>query len=172
MELMMNVLVALYLLAIVIANLLVATFGPAITPFVAFALIGLDLTSRDRLHEAWYGRGLVWKMALLIASGSILSYALNRNAGSIAFASFVAFAASGLADFLSYQALHERSYFAKVNGSNIVSAAVDSALFPTLAFGVFLPWIVLGQFVAKVLGGAVWAWLLAWQGEKVSRSQG
>lgn len=154
-------LVALYLQAIVVANGLVAIFGPPITPFVAFALIGLDLTSRDRLHEAWYGRGLWWKMAMLIAIGSGLSWLLNRNTGPIALASFIAFAASGLVDALMYQLLHRHAYLVKVNGSNIMSAAVDSILFPTLAFGVFLPWIVLGQFVAKVLGGAVWGWALA-----------
>jgi queuosine precursor transporter len=151
--------VALYLTAVVAANVLVATFGPAITPFIAFALIGLDLTSRDRLHEAWYGRGLWWKMAVLIATGSALSYVLNRNAGPIALASFVAFAACGLVDVLVYQLLHRRAYTIKVNGSNVVSAAVDSALFIGLAFG-FLPWIMLVQFAAKVAGGAVWAWIL------------
>jgi hypothetical protein len=45
----------------------------------------------------------------------------------------------------------------KVNGSNVVSAAIDSLVFPTLAFGALLPWIVAGQFAAKVAGGAVWA---------------
>jgi uncharacterized PurR-regulated membrane protein YhhQ (DUF165 family) len=47
-----------------------------------------------------------------------------------------------------------------VNGSNVLSAAVDSVLFPTIAFGALLPVIVLGQFAAKVLGGAVWSWIL------------
>jgi uncharacterized PurR-regulated membrane protein YhhQ (DUF165 family) len=48
----------------------------------------------------------------------------------------------------------------KVNGSNLISAAVDSIVFPTLAFGAVLPWIMLGQFAAKVAGGAVWALIL------------
>ena len=48
-----------------------------------------------------------------------------------------------------------------MNGSNIVGAAADSLIFPTLAFGAFLPWVVLGQFVAKVAGGALWALVLA-----------
>jgi hypothetical protein len=39
---------------------------------------------------------------------------------------------------------------------------VDSVLFPTIAFGAFLPAIVLGQFVAKVAGGAVWSWILGY----------
>lgn len=153
-------LIALYLSAIVIANLLVAALGPAITPVTAFALIGLDLTTRDKLHEAWQGRRLWPNMALLIASGSLLSYLLNANAGPIAMASFVAFAAAGAVDALVYHLLGGKAYLVRVNGSNVVSAAVDSVLFQTIAFGALLPWVVLGQFVAKVLGGALWAWVL------------
>jgi uncharacterized PurR-regulated membrane protein YhhQ (DUF165 family) len=46
-------------------------------------------------------------------------------------------------------------------GSNVVGAAVDSLLFPTIAFGVFMPHIVVAQFVSKVAGGAVWAWIFS-----------
>lgn len=154
-------LIGLYLAAIVAANLLVAAFGPAVSIGCAFLFIGLDLTSRDRLHEAWHGRGLTSKMGMLIATGSCLSYAVNPASGPIALASFVAFAASATVDALSYHALRQRAYLVKVNGSNIVSAAVDSVLFPWIAFHAFLPWIILGQFVAKVLGGLAWSVLLA-----------
>lgn len=156
----MKKLIAFYLTAIIIANLTVAHFGPSVTIAVAFALIGLDLTTRDHLHEAWQGRGLWLKMLTLIGAGSILSYALNVNAGPIALASFVAFAGAGLADTLMYWALGDRAKLVKVNGSNVVSAAVDSVLFPWIAFGAFLPWIVLGQFVAKVAGGFIWSLVL------------
>jgi len=153
-------LIVLYLAAIVAANLTVATFGPVVSIANAFLFIGLDLTTRDRLHEAWAGRGLIWKMGLLIATGSALSWLLNRNAGPIAVASFAAFAASASADALVYALLHERSALVKVNGSNVVSAAVDSIAFPVLAFGGF-PWlIIVGQFAAKVLGGFVWSLVL------------
>lgn len=152
--------VALYLVAIVAANLLVAWFGPAMTIVNAFLFIGLDLTSRDRLHDAWHGRGLVWKMVALIAVGSLLSWLLNRDAGQIALASFVAFACAATADTVTYHLLRRRSWWQRANGSNIVSAAVDSLIFPTVAFGAFLPVIVAGQFAAKVLGGLVWSWVL------------
>lgn len=155
-------LIGMYLAAIVAANLLVAAFGPTVAVVNAFVLISLDLTSRDALHEAWRGRHLAWKMAALIAAGSLLSYALNRSAGPIALASFVAFAVSAGLDSLAYALLHERAYLIKVNGSNIVSAAADSLIFPALAFGLPLLWpIVLGQFVAKVIGGALWAYVLS-----------
>lgn len=155
-----NLLIGMYLAAIVAANLSVAAFGPAVTIVNAFVFIALDLTARDRLHEAWHGRGLLAKMGALILAGSALSYLLNANAGPIALASLVAFGASAGLDALCYQLLRGRAYLVKVNGSNVVSAAADSLIFPTLAFGALLPWVVLGQFVAKVAGGAIWAWLL------------
>lgn len=153
-------LVLMYLAAIVTANLSVAAFGPAVSILNAALFIGLDLTARDRLHAAWHGRGLVWKMAALIGTGSLLSWLLNRAAGPIALASFVAFAVSATLDTIVYAALGKRAYLVRVSGSNVVSAAADSLIFPTLAFGGFLPWIVAGQFAAKLIGGAVWAWLL------------
>lgn len=149
--------VCLYLTAIVLANLTTAAFGPAWSIVNAFLFIGLDLTARDKLHDAWHNNGIVWKMAALIATGSLLSYALNRNAGAIAMASFVAFACAAVADTVVYSALRRRGYLQRVNGSNVVSAAVDSLVFPTIAFSGVMPLITLGQFAAKVAGGFVWS---------------
>ncbi|MBU2512591.1 VUT family protein [bacterium] len=153
--------IGLYLGAIVAANLIITILGPSATIVTAFVFIGLDLTVRDYLHEAWHGKGLVWKMGLLIASGSAISWFLNKDAGPIALASFLAFAAAGTADALIFQALRERSRFLKINGSNVVSSGIDSLIFPTLAFGQLMPFIVLGQFLAKVFGGAVWFFIIS-----------
>jgi hypothetical protein len=152
--------IVMYLTAIIFANLSSAHFGPSASVVNAFLFIGLDLTSRDHLHDAWHGRGLAWKMAALIAVGSLLSWLLNRNAGPIALASFVAFACAAIVDTLAYHLLKDRSKMLKINGSNVLSAAVDSLVFPTLAFGAILPVIVLGQFAAKVLGGFLWSIVL------------
>ena len=153
--------ISLYLVAVIAANLTVAWFGPSVTVINAFLFIALDLTSRDNLHEAWHGKGLFWKMAALIATGSLLSWILNRNAGPIALASFVAFACANAADTLIYQLLHDKAKLLKVNGSNVVSAAVDSFIFPALAFGFPLLWtVILGQFAAKVAGGFIWSIIL------------
>jgi hypothetical protein len=152
--------VLIYLAAITAANLIVAQLGPSAVIWVAFLFIGLDLTLRDSLHERWTGRQLWPRMAVLIAAGGLLSYALNRDAGQIALASCVAFVAASAADAGVYTALHRRPWAQRVNGSNVVAAAVDSLLFPTLAFGAFLPLVVLGQFAAKVLGGAFWTAVL------------
>lgn len=153
-------LVALYLVAIVLANLTIAMFGPSMAIFNAFIFIGLDLTARDGLHEQWRGKRLWPKMLLLIATGSLLSWMLNKDAGQIALASFIAFAAAGLVDAVVYHWLGGYPRWMRVNGSNVPSAAVDSIIFPTIAFGVFLPWIILGQFAAKVCGGFVWSLIL------------
>jgi queuosine precursor transporter len=152
--------VAMYLAAIVGANLTVAAFGPAVTILNAFLFIGLDLTCRDRLHEQWNGRGLGWKMAALIGAGSGLSWIVNHGAGQIALASMLAFAAAAVADTLTYHALRGRTDLVKINGSNVVSATVDSLIFPTVAFGGFMPEIVLGQLAAKVVGGYLWSIIL------------
>ncbi|MFZ5825216.1 MAG: VUT family protein [Bacillota bacterium] len=153
-------LVVLYLAAIVAANLSVAYFGPVSTIVNAFLFIGLDLTTRDMLHERWERKHLWWKMAALIAGGSALSWMLNKNAASIALASMIAFAAAGLADTIVYYLMRRFPKMQKVMGSNVVSSAVDSLVFPWVAFGSFMPLIVVGQFVAKVAGGFLWAVLL------------
>jgi hypothetical protein len=157
--------VVLYLVAIILANLSVAEFQdsfPEIVIVNAFLFIGLDLTARDQLHEAWRGKGLLPKMAALIAAGSILSYVLNRNAGQVAVASFVAFAAAATVDAIVYHQLGQYPRWLRINGSNIPSAFVDSLIFPTLAFGSFLWPIVLGQFAAKMLGGFLWSLVFRW----------
>ena len=153
--------IALYLVAIVAANLLVAALGPSITIVNAFLFIGLDITARDTLHESWRNEGLWWKMLLLIAGGSILSAALNWTAARIALASFLAFAAAGVTDAIVYHILRDRARLLKINGSNVVSATVDSILFPALAFGFpLLVGVMLGQVLAKVLGGFLWSLVL------------
>lgn len=151
------------MLAIILANLLIAYFGPEISILNAFLFIGLDLTTRDRLHEIWHGKQLFLKMSLLIAAGSILSYWLNEDAGRIALASFLSFALAGMVDAVIYHILFTRnkSRMVKINGSNIFSAAVDSIAFPTIAFGTFLPGIIVGQFFAKVFGGFFWSVFLS-----------
>jgi len=152
--------VFLYLAAIVLANLSVTYFGPISTPVNAFVLIAFDLVARDRLHEQWHRQHLWPKMFALITTGAIISWLLNRDAQMVAIASFTAFLFSGIADTVTYQLLRKRSKFLKVNGSNIVSATVDSILFPTIAFGTFIPFAVFGQLAAKVLGGYLWSLIL------------
>lgn len=152
--------VVAYLAAIVAANLVVAALGPSSVVLVALVAIGFDLVARDRLHDAWRGRGLVPRMAVLVAAGGVLSYLANGAAGPIAVASTVSFAAASIVDGIVYALLARSSFLVRSNGSNLVAAAVDSVLFPTIAFGAFLPLVVLGQFAAKVVGGFAWSLVL------------
>jgi hypothetical protein len=152
--------ILIFLIAIVLANLSVAYFGPISTPFNAFILIGLDLSLRDHIHEKWHGKNLGLKMFSLICAGALITYLLNRNAGMICVGSVVAFAGALIVDALLYQKFFNRPKFQKMNFSNIGAAVTDSILFPTIAFGAFMPVIILGQIAAKIGGGALWAWLL------------
>lgn len=150
-----------YLSSIVLANFIVLWFGPKATIINAFLLIGLDLSLRDKLHDRWHHNKLWLKIFLLIFSGSMITYFLNRSALQIATASVVAFSGAAIMDTIIYSILFKQKFMVKANGSNLGSALVDSLLFPTIAFGVFMPLIILGQFLAKVLGGFVWSVVLA-----------
>ena len=147
--------IAVYAITMTLANLSIATFGPWVSPINAFVLIGLDLALRDWLHV----RLKLWQMGALIASTGVLTFALNPAAGQIAVASAVAFTAAALVDWGTFARLRG-SWMLRANGSNVAGAAVDSLIFPTLAFGVLMPHIVAMQFAAKIAGGAIWTWLL------------
>jgi queuosine precursor transporter len=147
--------IAVYAATIIAANLLVAQFGPAITPLLAFFCIGLDLALRDWLQI----RLARWHMAALIVCTGIVTYLLNPAADKIALASAASFMVAALADWWAFNTL-AGSWLRRSVGSNVVGAAVDSLMFPTLAFGALLPGIVAAQFIAKTAGGALWTWLL------------
>lgn len=152
----------IYAAAMTLANLSVAAFGPWVSPINSFALIGLDLALRDWLHI----RLKAWQMAALIVSTGALTFLLNPAADKIAVASSVSFLMAALTDWAVFVRL-PGSWLRRANGSNVAGAAVDSLVFPTLAFGALMPHIVAMQFVAKVAGGALWALALS----KLSREQ-
>ena len=141
-----------YAVAMTAANLLVATFGPSISPINAFLFIGLDLTLRDWLHV----RLKTWHMGCLILGTGLITYSLNPATEMIAIASAVSFLIAALVDWAIFVKT-TGSWFKRSNISNIGGAAVDSVLFPTIAFGVLMPEIIALQFIAKILGGAIWS---------------
>lgn len=147
--------IAIYAAAMLAANLLVSVYGPAITPLNAFVLIGLDLALRDYLHM----RLRWWQMLGLLVGTGALTYLMNPAAGMIAVASAAAFTGAGVADWATFARMRG-SWLVRANGSNVVGAAVDSLMFPTIAFGALMPGIIVAQFAAKVAGGAMWAWLI------------
>lgn len=150
--------VLFYLVAIVSANTLVGLFGLGANYAMSFLFIAFNLVTRDYLHEEWSGDR--FKMGLLIASGSVLTYFVNRDFGQIALASFLAFSMAGVVDYIIYQSQMGRSRFVKSNMSNIVSAFVDSFVFTFVAFGVSqLVEITLIDWSVKVLGGLFWSYV-------------
>jgi len=156
-------LVAIFLSAIVAANWTLTEYGrehPEIVLVNAFVFIGLDLVTRDALHDLWRGR-LLRNMALLIAAGSALSYLLNRDSGQIALASMLAFGAAATADAIVYHVLRDRTWYERVNQSNIAGAGVDSLVFLPLS-GIPWTWALLfSLFCCKVAGGVVWSFALS-----------
>lgn len=152
---MLPVVFAIYIAAMTVANLTVAAFGPAVTPINAFVFIGLDLALRN-----WLALKLdKVQMLALIAGAALISYAANPASGQIALASFIAFSASALVDWATFNTVRGQ-WFVRCMGGVTAGALVDSIVFPTLAFGAILPSIVAMQFAAKVLGGAMWAALI------------
>jgi hypothetical protein len=151
------ILVFIYLLAVVLANMLILWLGPQAAVITAFLFIGLDLSLRDKLHDQWHGKQLWWKMLALICGGSAISIALTWDALPIALASATAFLASGVGDALVYAGLRKKRFMIRANGSNVAGSTIDSIVFPTLAFGVFMPEIIQGQIVAKFVGGFLWS---------------
>lgn len=151
--------IVIYALAMTGANLSIAALGPWVSPINSFFLIGLDLSLRDWLHV----RLKWWQMLLLITISGFLTYLLNPAAGQIAIASAVAFTSAAFVDW-SVFAKMRGGWLRRVNASNVAGAAVDSVVFPTLAFGVLMPQVIALQFVAKVLGGFLWAWALSRRG--------
>jgi len=143
---------ALYATVLVVANMIIGVFGPMATGIVAFFLIGFDLTLRDYLQLRLRG----WQMFALIAGSGSITYMLDRASGEIALASAAAFALAGMADWFTFSRLRG-SWLRRANMSNVVGSAVDSLVFPTLAFGSLMPVVVLMQFAAKLAGGALWS---------------
>lgn len=158
--------VIIYVSAICSANLLVAAFGPSITPINAFVLIALDMTLRDKLHDMWSGKNVSFRMAWLILSAGAVSYAINPATGIISIASVSAFAISATVDYIVYQAAIHHRWLVRSNASNVAGSAVDSVVFPTIAFGAIMPEIVIAQLSAKVIGGFVWSVIIGWASKK------
>lgn len=152
----LTIAIILYAIAIIIANSLAAKFGPSITPYTAFAFIGLDLTIKDYLQV----RLTKWQMASVIVGAGILAFAIDSSARFIAVASLIAFVVSSFADYITFR-LTSGKWLKRSMYSNAVGAAVDSIVFPTVAFGGLMPMIVAGQFVAKVAGASLFAVLVS-----------
>jgi queuosine precursor transporter len=155
--------VILFIAAMAVANLLVAWFGPWISPINAFVFVGLSMVTRDIVHDAWWESGrFVPRMGAMIATAGLIAWAVDASAGRIAVASATALVGSAAVETATFQGLIRRTWLVRSNGSNVPGAAVDTVVFVTVAFG--LSWelaaVMALQFTAKVAGGAVWSVVL------------
>lgn len=166
MKIKLIVAFALFSMTIPAANWLVGNAGttcvpdgPCLIP-VGFGLsapsgvlmIGAALVLRDWLHEL---AGLKWAFFAVLV-GAALS--LGFSPAALAVASAAAFLISEMADLVVYSRLRGRSSAWAVMASQIVGAAIDSAVFVYLAFGSFE--FSAGTTLAKIYAGAVVAGLL------------
>jgi uncharacterized PurR-regulated membrane protein YhhQ (DUF165 family) len=127
--------------------------GPCLIP-VGFGLmapsgvlmIGLALVLRDWLHEL---AGWRWSFVAVLVGGAL---SLLFSPPALAIASAAAFTLAEMADLAVYAKLRARGKAVAVMASQIVGAALDSALFVYLAFGSLD--FSAGTTVAKIYAGA------------------
>lgn len=144
--------------------------GPCLVP-VGFGLmapsgvlmIGLALVLRDWLHEL---AGWHWSLVAVLVGGAL---SLLFSPPALAVASAVAFTAAEMADLGVYARLRERGKPLAVMASQMVGAALDSALFVFLAFGSLE--FSAGTTLAKIYAGTAVALLLfAMEKKNVARA--
>lgn len=148
-------LIAVYLLAIVVANLIVAEFGQKALVITAIMMIPLDMLIRDVLHHRWAGSNLWARMTTLVLSGSLCTILANTAAIRVVIASATAFFISGMIDAAMYQVLKRYTRAFRMNASNLVCASADSLIFPMIAFGGFNAYLSATQAGMKFIAGVI-----------------
>lgn len=152
--------IILYLTAFIIANFLVLYFGKYGLLLSSLFLIPFDFVMRCFFHETWKGKELILKLGFIVLSASVLTYLINYNSQNIAIGSAGGFISAQIFAGIFYQLFINKSFFLKVNGSDAVGILVDSIVFQLLAFGSLNIYIMLSQFILKIIGGLFWYWIL------------
>lgn len=148
----MQLLVTLYLIALVMANLLITHYGQLALLVTSVTLIPFDYAVRVRLQELWIGAQLWVRVSFLIGAGSILTVLTVPGSGRVALASVTAFAGGVLVGVWSYT--YARLY-CSLELTRLISlawmAAADSVLFSYLAFDDVDGWVLISQVIMKWL---------------------
>ena len=110
--------VAMFLGAVVAANMAVAAYGQLALVFTAWVVIPFDMLTRDLLHEKWRGDRLALRMGSLVLTGGLITVAINHASWRIAIASCVAFAMAMTVNSLVFERLIHRSRFVRMTASN------------------------------------------------------
>jgi queuosine precursor transporter len=121
--------------ATVLANFTLDSF----LPFGDFFLVnvgtlffGITFTQRDRLHR--FGRGVVYRVIAVAAVANVLAAWSVGTPWRYVAVSFLVILVAEAADTEVYHRLLHLRWFARVAGSNAVSAPLDTVLFTVLAF--------------------------------------
>ncbi len=124
-----------YVGATVLANFTLDSFLPLGDFFlvnVGTLFFGITFTQRDRLHR--FGRGVVYRVILAAAFANVVAAWSVGTPWRYVAVSFLAIVIAETADTEVYQRLLHRPWFARVAGSNAVSAPLDTIVFTVLAF--------------------------------------
>lgn len=150
----------LYLIAFISANLIVKQVGAYGLWISSFFLIPFDFIVRCIIQERLSKNNM--KVFLLLSSIFVFFFTkwINPNAEKIALASWIAFSLSQYTAATMYQFVIKRSYFWKVNGSDLFAIITDSIVFQCVAFSHLSPAITIGQIMLKISGGLLWYYIL------------
>lgn len=162
----------MFLLAFVAANLIVKHFGAPGLWLSSFLLIPFDFVCRCIIHEKLSGAKLFFTLLLLSIAAAVVTVLINWQATNIALGSVAGMCAAQLAAGFFYQATKSRSYFVKVNGSDLAAIIFDSIVFQAIAFNSIQPSITIGQIIVKFAGGLLWYYIIFKKlkyGEKINR---
>lgn len=156
----MKIIIPMFLVAFVAANLIVKHFGIYGLWFSSFLLIPFDFIARCIIHERYRGTYLVLVLFALTMCAAAITIIINSNAVNIALASVCGFAAAQLMAGTFYQSAIKQTYFIKVNLSDLIAIVFDSIVFQVVAFSVFKIDVTAGQIVIKFIGGLFWYFII------------
>jgi uncharacterized PurR-regulated membrane protein YhhQ (DUF165 family) len=155
-----KIFIPVYLAAFVAANLLVKNYGAHGLWFSSFLLIPFDFVCRCIFHETWKGKKLIINLTALTLVSGLITFLINHEALNIALASFCGFIAAQIGAGIFYQKNKAKSWFYKVNVSDLIAICFDSIVFQLIAFHVINLNVTGGQIIIKFLGGLMWYFIL------------
>lgn len=144
------IMVFLYVSLFIVANLLVASFGPWITPFNALFIISADMVIRDRIQ---FNNGFFWSVSSCFVAG-LSTVIINPDAGMIAIASMSSVIMAGVGSAIIFK-FKSGCFYRKAFPANVAAAAIDSVAFPIIAFGHLMIDVTIVQFLAKTIGAII-----------------
>jgi uncharacterized PurR-regulated membrane protein YhhQ (DUF165 family) len=134
---------------LVLANLMVFKTGQAALLLTGLILVPFDFAVRIQLQERWARSGVWIRLILLMVVGGVLTVLILPDARWVAIASVSAFVASSLAGALVYALLaHHEKRLARIASIGSM-AALDSIVFPLLAFPEVSTGLMLAQCAMK-----------------------